>query len=139
MFSNYFLSFLIMFCLKTLCGLLCGTTVSCFGIYKKNVLLCPKFLYFFAKKQAFWAYTKKSIHITPQFFKIAGLRTQFFSICPNAHFILYPAIQTPYSSSSNSLIHTFTHASLGIRSPPLGDTSTLPTFGPSGRQERLNC
>ena len=30
-------------------------------------------------------------------------------------------------------------ASLGIRRSPLGDTATLPTFGPSGRQDLLNC
>ena len=40
---------------------------------------------------------------------------------------------------SSSLIHSFMEASLGIRKSPLGDTATLPTFGPSGRQERLNC
>ena len=43
-----------------------------------------------------------------------------------------------YSRSSCSL-QSFTHASLGIRRSPRGDTATLPTFGPSGRQERLNC
>ena len=30
-------------------------------------------------------------------------------------------------------------ASDGIRRSPRGDTATLPTFGPSGRQERLKC
>lgn len=30
-------------------------------------------------------------------------------------------------------------ASLGIKNPPRGDRLTLPTAGPSGRQERLNC
>ena len=30
-------------------------------------------------------------------------------------------------------------ASLGIRQSPLGERVTLPTFGASGRQERLNC
>ena len=30
-------------------------------------------------------------------------------------------------------------ASLGIRRSPLGDRATVPTFGPSGRQDRLNC
>ena len=30
-------------------------------------------------------------------------------------------------------------ASLGIRKSPRGDTATLPTLGPSGKQERLNC
>ena len=30
-------------------------------------------------------------------------------------------------------------ASLGIRRSPLGDTATVPTLGPSGRQDRLNC
>lgn len=40
---------------------------------------------------------------------------------------------------SNSAIQMEAQASLGIRRSPLGDTATLPTFGPSGRQERLNC
>ena len=33
----------------------------------------------------------------------------------------------------------FAQASLGIRQSPRGLRLTLPTFGPSGRQERLNC
>ena len=43
------------------------------------------------------------------------------------------------SISSNSFNQTCTEASDGMRKSPLGDTATLPTFGPSGRQERLNC
>ena len=31
------------------------------------------------------------------------------------------------------------HASDGIRQSPRGESVTVPTFGPSGRQERLNC
>lgn len=42
-------------------------------------------------------------------------------------------------NSSTSRIHPAAQASLGIRQSPLGETATLPTFGPSGRQERLNC
>ena len=30
-------------------------------------------------------------------------------------------------------------ASLGMRQSPRGERLTLPTLGPSGRQERLNC
>lgn len=30
-------------------------------------------------------------------------------------------------------------ASLGIRQSPLGLIEILPTLGPSGKQERLNC
>ena len=40
---------------------------------------------------------------------------------------------------SRALSHTSAHASLGILQSPLGDSATVPTFGPSGRQERLNC
>ena len=40
---------------------------------------------------------------------------------------------------SRSLSHTSAHASLGILQSPLGDSATVPTFGPSGSQERLNC
>ena len=40
---------------------------------------------------------------------------------------------------SSSFIHNAALASLGMRRSPRGDTATLPTFGPSGRQERLNC
>ena len=38
-----------------------------------------------------------------------------------------------------SSIHTVDAASLGMRQSPRGETATEPTFGPSGRQERLNC
>ncbi len=40
---------------------------------------------------------------------------------------------------SRSFIHIATEASLGMRQSPRGERATLPTFGPSGRQERLNC
>ena len=35
--------------------------------------------------------------------------------------------------------HSFAEASLGIRQSPRGESDTDPTFGPSGRQLRLNC
>ena len=40
---------------------------------------------------------------------------------------------------SNSSIQIRAHASDGILRSPLGESATEPTFGPSGRQERLNC
>ena len=40
---------------------------------------------------------------------------------------------------SHSFCHTAEDASEGIRQSPRGDRLTLPTFGPSGRHERLNC
>lgn len=40
---------------------------------------------------------------------------------------------------SNSAIHSVLQASLGMRQSPRGDSVTEPTFGPSGRQLRLNC
>ncbi len=40
---------------------------------------------------------------------------------------------------SNTSIQTASQASLGILRSPLGEMDTVPTFGPSGRQERLNC
>src|SRR5690349_8034836 len=42
----------------------------------------------------------------------------------------------PPSSTHRS--HSAAWASLGIRQSPRGDRLTEPTFGPSGRQERLN-
>ena len=42
-------------------------------------------------------------------------------------------------SCSKSASHSVRQASLGIRQSPLGERVTLPTFGASGRQERLNC
>lgn len=42
-------------------------------------------------------------------------------------------------SSSHSFIHIVLFASLGIFQSPLGERLTEPTFGPSGRHERLNC
>ena len=41
--------------------------------------------------------------------------------------------------SSHSFNHNVLQASLGIRQSPRGESDTLPTLGPSGRQERLNC
>ena len=40
---------------------------------------------------------------------------------------------------SSSFCQTAAQASLGMRQSPRGDSVTLPTFGPSGRQLRLNC
>ena len=40
---------------------------------------------------------------------------------------------------SSSFIHTATLASLGILQSPRGESATVPTFGPSGRQDLLNC
>lgn len=40
---------------------------------------------------------------------------------------------------SHSFNHILYDASLGILQSPRGDKETLPTFGPSGRHERLNC
>lgn len=42
-------------------------------------------------------------------------------------------------SSSISFNHNAELASLGIRQSPRGLMEMLPTFGPSGKQERLNC
>lgn len=41
--------------------------------------------------------------------------------------------------SSISLSHILQTASLGILQSPLGERLIVPTFGPSGMQERLNC
>ena len=43
------------------------------------------------------------------------------------------------SSASTSSSHRRAEASLGMRQSPRGDSVTEPTFGPSGRQLRLNC
>ena len=42
-------------------------------------------------------------------------------------------------SDSTSSSQRLDEASLGIRQSPRGLRLTEPTFGPSGRQERLNC
>lgn len=44
-----------------------------------------------------------------------------------------------YFSLSASSSHSRADASDGIRQSPRGESVTVPTFGPSGRQERLNC
>ena len=44
-----------------------------------------------------------------------------------------------HSSESSSCCQTLIQASLGIRQSPRGESVTEPTFGPSGRQLRLNC
>ena len=43
-----------------------------------------------------------------------------------------------YSASASSS-HRAETASLGMRQSPRGDRVTVPTLGPSGRQDRLNC
>ena len=50
-------------------------------------------------------------------------------------FLSAPGLYSPSSCSSQIRAQP----SLGIRRSPRGDTATEPTFGPSGRQERLNC
>ena len=40
---------------------------------------------------------------------------------------------------SRSRSHRAAEASLGIRQSPRGERATVPTFGPSGTQLRLNC
>lgn len=52
-----------------------------------------------------------------------------------AHFSI-PQNQCRFSRFFNQIAAL---ASLGIRKSPLGERETDPTFGPSGRQERLNC
>ena len=42
-------------------------------------------------------------------------------------------------NASHSLSQAVLEASLGMRQSPRGDREQLPTLGPSGRQERLNC
>ena len=42
-------------------------------------------------------------------------------------------------SCSSWARHRVLQASLGILQSPRGERVTEPTFGPSGRQERLNC
>ena len=44
-----------------------------------------------------------------------------------------------YSMLSISFSQTLAEASLGIRQSPRGESVTVPTFGPSGRHDRLNC
>lgn len=49
-----------------------------------------------------------------------------------------PFLTTFYNCSSSSS-QMCTQASDGILRSPLGDSATLPTLGPSGSAERLNC
>lgn len=44
-----------------------------------------------------------------------------------------------YYKLSSSFIHTAKDASDGILKSPRGESVTVPTFGPSGIHERLNC
>ncbi len=44
-----------------------------------------------------------------------------------------------YDSFSSSASHKADDASDGMRQSPRGERHTLPTLGPSGRHERLNC
>ena len=55
------------------------------------------------------------------------------SLPKDARILIYTSILSNCSS------HKSATASEGMRKSPLGETDTLPTFGPSGKQERLNC
>ena len=48
-----------------------------------------------------------------------------------------PALRMLYSASALAS-HSAAQASEGMRQSPRGDSVTVPTLGPSGRQERLN-
>ena len=57
-------------------------------------------------------------------------------------YLIYRCFPEPaklQSSSFSSSIQICTTASLGMRRSPRGETAMEPTFGPSGRQLRLNC
>ena len=68
----------------------------------------------------------------------AARRTTKKMGCKNGYRFYTPSFFAIYISSSSS-IQIRTAASDGIRRSPRGLTATEPTFGPSGRQLRLNC
>lgn len=63
----------------------------------------------------------------------------FYFIYRCLHEITHLLAIQPQSSSFSSSIQIWTTASLGIRRSPREETAMEPTFGPSGRQLRLNC
>ena len=64
----------------------------------------------------------------------ANISSSFFHMAITALPSLYYSV-----IFSSSAIHKALQASLGMRQSPRGDSVTDPTFGPSGRQLRLNC
>ena len=62
-----------------------------------------------------------------------------FLLSPRQTLRWFAAGTPAYISVSSSLCHSVHFASLGIRQSPRGLSATEPTFGPSGRQFRLNC
>ena len=64
--------------------------------------------------------------------------------CPDTFFVACwiftktPIRPPPYSSFKSSS-HAAADASDGMRQSPRGLSEHVPTFGPSGKQERLNC
>lgn len=53
--------------------------------------------------------------------------------------IIFCCLSVEFYSDSASRSHSDTEASLGMRQSPRGERLIEPTFGPSGRAERLNC
>ena len=54
-------------------------------------------------------------------------------------FYCFCLIKPPPYSSFKSSSHAAADASDGMRQSPRGLSEQVPTFGPSGKQERLNC
>ena len=50
-----------------------------------------------------------------------------------------PVVKICYETLRFLFFAAYGHQSDGIRQSPRGESVTVPTFGPSGRQERLNC
>ena len=69
--------------------------------------------------------------------KVCDLRTTLTDGC-TVKFLTFDTEQGQ-RAFNHTASHILAQASDGIRRSPLGESATLPTFGPSGRQERLNC
>ena len=96
---------------------------SCWNEYMNSEMYNDEFSFFISQYKKYFLQTKNAAAPTNFHSHIRQLVSSLFL----------------YSNVSNSFNHKVAQASLGMRKSPLGETPTLPTFGPSGRQERLNC
>lgn len=99
------------------------------------------------RKDGFEQISHNRLRLSPAINGSADKASAYFGIFISKHVIcfgrspIFPTVKAAMvkAQTFRSSSHSFTQASEGIRQSPRGERVTLPTFGPSGRHERLNC
>lgn len=114
-------------------------SISFFIVWNKSILT--------ERKDSFEQILQNRLRLSPAINGSADKASAYFDVFiskPAFCFVrplVFPAVKAAIVTAQTfrSSIHNFTQASEGIRQSPRGESVTLPTFGPSGRQERLYC